>query len=291
MNGVAKPLISVVITNHNYGRFLEQTIGSALSQQHVRVEVIVVDNGSTDNSRHVIEEYCDQIKSIFQGDVGQARGRNAGIANARGDLIAFMDADDYWEPNKLSAQLTLISPSIEFVYCGIRQFDSASGATLRTLVPRFMGDCRRAFVDFPNLAIVPAGESCSLITRHLIERIGGFDETLSGATGRDFFRRCSAATQFAAVPDLLVNYRLHSSNFSKSTKSVMDDTELAYKRLFSDPDWAFALPLRKSCIRKLQWSFFKTNLKANELREATRNLRKILGSLFGLRGDNLVDHS
>ena len=269
-------LVSVVITNHNYGQFLKQTIGSALSQVDVNVEVIVVDNGSSDDSREIIEAFGDAVHSVYQGDVGQARGRNAGIMKSKGHLIAFMDADDYWEPNKLSMQLALVSPTSEFIYCGIRQFDSDSGATLRTLVPRFLGDCRRAFVDFPNLAIVPAGESCSLVTRNLIHRVGVFDETLSGATGRDFFRRCSAATEFEAVSQPLVNYRLHKSNFSKGAKLVMDDTELAYQRLFSDPAWAFALPSKNSCIRKLQWSFFKTNVKSGALGEATINIAKIV---------------
>jgi glycosyltransferase involved in cell wall biosynthesis len=242
----------------------------------VTVEVIVVDNGSTDNSREVIEAYGTKINSIFQGDVGQARGRNAGIANSNGDLIAFIDADDYWESNKLNEQVALISPTVEFVYCGVRHFDSNSGTTLRTTLPRFVGDCRMPFIEFPNLAIVPGGESGCLVTRRLVEQVGGFDVTLSGATGRDFYRRCSAATQFAAVPLPLANYRVHSSNLSKGSKSVMDNTELAYERLFSDPDWAFALPYKKSCIRKLQWSFFKTNLKARVFGEATQNMKKIL---------------
>jgi glycosyltransferase involved in cell wall biosynthesis len=276
---IERPLISVVIINHNYGRFLEQTIGSALSQQNVKVEVIVVDNGSTDNSHKVIEAYGNEIRPLFQGDVGQARGRNAGIAESSGDLVAFMDADDYWEPNKLSAQVALLSSSVELVYCGVRHFDSTSGETLQTVLPRFVGDCREAFVDFPNIAIVPAGESGVLITRHLIERVGLFDETLSGASGVDFYRRCSVATQFAAVSLPLVNYRLHNMNFSKNTKTAMEDNERAYQRLFSDPAWAFAQTSRKSCMRKLQWSFFKTNLKSGALREATRNMRKILLSV------------
>ncbi len=272
-------LISVVITNHNYGRFLSQTIESIFAQVDVTTEVIVVDNGSTDNSREIIESFGDRVKCIFQGDVGQARGRNAGISNSAGSLIAFLDADDYWEPNKLSSELELVSDATQFVYCGIRQFDSSSGNTVRILVPRFIGDCKEAFVDFPNLAIIPAGESCSLVTRALIEKVGVFDTRLSGATGRDFFRRCSVATQFAAVPDPLVHYRLHDSNFSKSSKAVMDDTELSYKYLFEDPSWIFAQPLKRKCSRILQWSFFKTNVRDRKFKHALINMGKIVKSL------------
>ena len=278
MTYMGDELITVIITNHNYGRFLTQTIESTLAQIDVASEVIVVDNGSTDNSREIIEGFGQRIRSVFQGDVGQAKGRNAGIANAKGTLFAFLDADDYWEPNKLSKELELISESTQFVYCGIRQFDSSSGKSVRTLVPRFTGDCKEAFVNFPNLAIVPAGESCSLVTRTLIEKVGAFDTSLSGATGRDFFRRCSAATLFAAVPEPLVHYRLHDSNFSKSSKAVMDDTELSYEHLFLDPAWGFALPLKKKCSRMLQWSFFKTNIKDKKFNYALINMGKIIKS-------------
>ena len=276
------PEVSVVITNHNYGRFLPQTIGSVLAQTGVHVEIVVVDNGSTDNSREIIESFGDQISSIYQGDVGQARGRNAGIAKSTRPLISFLDADDYWEPSKLAQEVELISPSVEFVYCGIRQFNSSNGETVRILQPKFMGDCKEAFVDFPNLAIIPAGESCSLVTRSLIEKVGPFDETLSGATGRDFFRRCSGATQFASVAESLVHYRLHDSNFSKSAKAVMDDTALSYQILFLDPDWAFALPKKSECLRKLHLSFLKTNIKDLDFGEAFVNLKKICITFIGL---------
>jgi len=90
----AGPSVSIVITNYNYGRFVAQAIESALAQTHERVEVIVVDDGSTDNSRAVIERYCDRIIAVLKENGGQASAFNAGFARASGSSVIFLDADD-----------------------------------------------------------------------------------------------------------------------------------------------------------------------------------------------------
>ena len=130
-------LVSVIVPNFNYGRFLKSTIDSALGQTYNNLEVIVVDNGSTDNSRFILESYGEKIRTIFQNNQGQAAARNNGIAIARGDFIALLDADDYWESSKIEQQLALISNQSEFVYTGARQFKSESGATVKTILPVF----------------------------------------------------------------------------------------------------------------------------------------------------------
>ena len=101
-------LVSVIIPNFNYGRFLKSTIDSALDQTYNNLEVIVVDNGSTDNSRFILESYGEKIRTIFQNNQGQAAARNNGLAIARGDFIALLDADDYWESSKIEQLLSLL---------------------------------------------------------------------------------------------------------------------------------------------------------------------------------------
>ena len=92
------PTASGIITNHNYGRFLPQAIESALSQTHPRSEVVVVDDGSTDDSREVIAKYGDRVVSVLKGNGGQASAFNAGFAASRGDVVMFLDADDVLLP-------------------------------------------------------------------------------------------------------------------------------------------------------------------------------------------------
>ncbi len=96
------PLVSVIIGNYNYGRFLGEAIASVFQQTYQHFEIIVVDDGSTDNSREVIEAYGEKIIAIFQPNKGQGEAFNAGIAKAQGEIICFLDADDYYHPDKLS---------------------------------------------------------------------------------------------------------------------------------------------------------------------------------------------
>jgi glycosyltransferase involved in cell wall biosynthesis len=104
MNGLVEnnPLVSILINNYNYGRFLGEAIESALSQTYRPVEIIVVDDGSTDNSRKIIAQYGNRIIPILKENGGQASAFNAGFAASRGEIICFLDADDEYLPGKIS---------------------------------------------------------------------------------------------------------------------------------------------------------------------------------------------
>ncbi|MDD5629724.1 MAG: glycosyltransferase family A protein [Elusimicrobia bacterium] len=98
-----KPLVSAVINNHNYARFLGQAVESVLGQTYPkeRVELVVVDDGSTDGSRRVIESFSARVKPVYQERGGQAAAINAGVAAASGELVCLLDSDDWWRPDKL----------------------------------------------------------------------------------------------------------------------------------------------------------------------------------------------
>jgi glycosyltransferase involved in cell wall biosynthesis len=95
------PLVSILINNHNYGRFLGIAIDSALSQTYPSTQVIVVDDGSTDSSREVIAGYRDQITAVLQENAGQSSALNTGFAASQGQIICFLDSDDVWAPSKV----------------------------------------------------------------------------------------------------------------------------------------------------------------------------------------------
>jgi len=96
-----KPLVTALINNYNYGRFLAEAIDSALAQTWQNLEVLVVDDGSTDNSREVLERYDDKIRVIYKENGGQASAFNAGIREAKGEILCFLDSDDIWHSNKV----------------------------------------------------------------------------------------------------------------------------------------------------------------------------------------------
>jgi glycosyltransferase involved in cell wall biosynthesis len=96
-----EPLVSILINNYNYERFLKDAIDSALNQTYSKIEVIVVDDGSTDNSRSVIESYQDKVTAIFKENGGQASAFNTGFEASQGEIICFLDADDMFQPEKV----------------------------------------------------------------------------------------------------------------------------------------------------------------------------------------------
>src|SRR5215467_9749990 len=97
-----KPLVSIVINNYNYGAFVGEAIRSALSQTYSRVEVVVVDDGSTDNSRSVLETFGKAIVCVFKTNEGQSSAFNMGFAKSSGDIVCFLDADDLFLPHKVA---------------------------------------------------------------------------------------------------------------------------------------------------------------------------------------------
>ncbi|PPS41160.1 glycosyltransferase [Chroococcidiopsis sp. TS-821] len=109
------PLVSVIINNYNYGRFLPQAIESVLNQTYQNWELIVVDDGSTDNSREIIEAYKEQLTAIWQKNAGQGEALNTGIAHSQGEIICFLDADDYFHPDKLMKVVAAFDKHPEWV--------------------------------------------------------------------------------------------------------------------------------------------------------------------------------
>ncbi|MGB7415467.1 MAG: glycosyltransferase [Thermosynechococcaceae cyanobacterium] len=115
---LALPLVSVIISNYNYARFLGQAIASVLHQSYPHVEILVVDDGSTDDSREIIESYGDRIIAILQPNTGQESTVNAGFEKSTGDVICFLDADDYFHPEKIARVVQSFREHPEWVQIG-----------------------------------------------------------------------------------------------------------------------------------------------------------------------------
>ena len=271
--------ISVIIPNYNYARFLDQAISSVFEQTYANVELIVVNNGSTDDSIEVLEKYGNKIRLVNQPNLGQSGARNSGLSISSGELIAFLDADDFWEPTKLEMQAELINDTTQLVYCGISPIKYPDNEKLKSVLPKYKGKCARYFIDLPGASIVLSGESTALFSRSLLEKVGLFDVELNSTAGWDFFRRSSRFTNFDFVNAPLVNYRLHSSNMSNSNNEVILDMRRAYEKLFKDNNWSIPIEKQISMRRDLEWSYLKTYLKAKDIKSAATsglNLLKLI---------------
>lgn len=217
--------VSVIIPTHNYARFVGRAVDSALGQTHAPAEVIVVDDGSTDDTPKVLAGYGDRVRVIRQVRRGPAVARNAGIRAARGDLVALLDSDDHWRPQKLARQVAALraDPAPGAVGCGSVRVDAA-GRVVAEVIPRSppAGVDLTAQLRGVALRDVWVGGSCSgaLIPRRVLDEVGLFDESLTAAEDWDLWLRVAARYPIRNVPEALVTITLHGTGFARDADRV-----------------------------------------------------------------------
>jgi glycosyltransferase involved in cell wall biosynthesis len=222
------PLVSVIIPNYNYGKYLGQAIESVLDQTYKNVELIVVDNESTDNSIEVVTRFLDVVTLIQKSHGGVSSARNLGLSNAKGEYICFLDSDDTWNPDKLESQIEIARTSqAGVVYSGVAVCD-AELSKIEELFPEFEGDCSSLFFRYPTKAIILLGCSNAMIRKEIVVKAGDFKSHLHISADWDFFRRICRITSVAFVAKTQVNYRRHNQNMSsRSVEKYYSDNELA----------------------------------------------------------------
>jgi glycosyltransferase involved in cell wall biosynthesis len=209
------PAVTVVVTCYNYGRFVAAALESVRDQSHADFECIVVDDGSTDDSIAVIERFLtdSRFRLVRQQNGGVSHARNVGIGLAAAPLIAFLDADDVWQPSKLARQVERLvaGPNLGVVYTR-RTIIDADGRPLPCTDPasphgRVAGRLfRQNFVCF----------SSAMVRTSAAVRVGGFDEQLGLAVDYDFWLRVARHYPFGVIDEPLVAYRIgHGVNLSR----------------------------------------------------------------------------
>lgn len=227
-----KPLVSVIVPNYNYSAYVSEAIESALDQSYANIEVIVVDDGSTDDSIRVLEGFGSKIKLIKQANAGVARARNYGVANSSGEYIAFLDADDLWMPDKIDRQVArlIADPEVGLVHVGVTEIDG-KGQTVGERIDGMEGDVTKELLLLER-SVVLGGGSGFIVRRDLFESVGGFDEKLSTSADWDFFVRVSRLARLGFVPEPLLRYRLHGSNMHQNVKLMESEMLLGYEKVF-----------------------------------------------------------
>jgi GT2 family glycosyltransferase len=195
------PLVSVVIPAYNAAWCVRKAIDSVLAQDFRHFEVIVVNDGSTDDTAAVLSAYGDLIRVVHQANGGMSSARNAGIRAARGELIAFLDSDDWWLPGKLGCQVELMRarPDVGFTSAAARVEDPEG----RLVNLWGCGQWDGSFLAhlFQNNGGIAGGSSALMVRRAVLESTGGYDETLGGVEDADLWMRLAAVTQYACIPE------------------------------------------------------------------------------------------
>ncbi|MDH4232118.1 MAG: glycosyltransferase [Nitrospirota bacterium] len=230
--GKDKPTISVIIPTYNRAERLQHAMASVLRQTCGDFELIVVDNGSTDNTREIVTNTRDaRIHYISHPtNCGAAVARNIGIRGAKGEFIGFLDDDDEWLPCKLEKQLDTFRNSrsnVGVVYSGSSIISDRSGRTIHSFASHSPG---HKDIDF--LRTVTFSTSVPLIRKSCFLDVGLFDETLPGAQDKDMWIRLAKHYEFGFVPEILVKRYIHGEQISADLKIKIEAKEKIYRKYF-----------------------------------------------------------
>lgn len=214
---MSPPLVSVVIPVFNAERYLAESVASALGQSRREIEVLIVDDGSTDGSRQIAQELAadPRVRLLSGVNGGPARARNLGIRESRGEFVAFLDADDLWLPHKLDRQIPLFSenPSPDVVYSQRLTVD-ADGRTVEGYRPPVPSGRILDEMWVDNFICM----SSAVVRREVFDRVGLLDETLRMSEDFDFWLRTALHCEFRGVEEPLVKYRVHGEQTSRRTE-------------------------------------------------------------------------
>ncbi len=186
MNKNASPLVSVVIPTFNRGWIIAEAVQSVLDQTYQPVEIIVVDDGSTDNTRDVLEPFMDQIILLKQENKGVSAARNLGIQNTRGEFIAFLDSDDLWLPDKTACQIDFFKASPNAIICQTEEIWIRNG---RRVNPKKKHKKPSGMIFEPSLHLCLVSPSAVMMRRRFFDIIGLFDESLAACEDYDLWLR------------------------------------------------------------------------------------------------------
>lgn len=221
-----QPLVSIIIPGYNRAEYIAETIESVLAQTYRNIEIIVVDDGSTDNTREIVAEYLPKVQYIWQENSERGASRNHGLRLAKGEFISFLDSDDLWLPNKIEEDLEFLenSSAVGVIYTDICLVD-AKGNYLKLIKRKgFRGKVTEKLLEDNFVSI-----GAHLSRTQLIREIGGFleERQLSGSEDWEMWVRLSTVTDFAYLPKATTKIRTHEANTMSNAGGMNNSMDYA----------------------------------------------------------------
>ena len=227
-------LVSVIIPAYNQGHFLAEAVDSVLAQTYADVEVIVVDDGSTDNTAEVAQAYQDpRVRYVYKENGGLSSARNEGLRHAQGDFISYLDSDDCFLPEKLTILLGALADTPELGFVAgqaipVDEHGNHVGKRFETPLP---SDLRELLLGNP----LHVGSV--LVRRTWQDQVGFFDETLRSYEDWDMWLRLAqAGCQMLYVAKPVSLYRFHTAQMTRDGRQMTTATFAVLDKLFADPD-------------------------------------------------------
>ena len=228
------PEVSVIIPTYNSARYLVEAVDSVLAQSYKEFEILVIDDGSTDETPAVMKKYGPPVRYIRQKNGGVSAARNKGIEESTGLYVAFLDADDTWLPNKLERQISELRAHQNYRFC-YSDFIPVTSDLEPLEVDRL--DPQGTALEDLLLRGNVVGSICTVLCdRALFDVVGGFDLSLSQCADWDMWVRLARVTDFLYLDDRLVTYRKHDTNMSGNPELLELDSILVLEKGFANGD-------------------------------------------------------
>lgn len=218
----SEPKVTVIIPAYNRESYIGKTVDSVLSQSYKNIELIVVDDGSSDGTRKILEEYGKKLTLLEheqRSNKGQSASINVGLKNASGDYVAVLDSDDFWHVDKIKLQVAFLeqNPEVGLVY-GNGEGVNATGEYLYDIYP----ETHQEFNKPGNVLqdcyfLVPNN---SLVRKSIFDKVGGFDESLRSAQDHDMAIRIAEVTKLAYINHKWFYYRRHGQSISQNNAEL-----------------------------------------------------------------------
>ncbi len=253
---IKAPLVTIYITNYNYGSYIKEAIESVLNQSFKDIELIIIDDGSTDNSRMIIESYShlSNTRIIFQKNKGLNVTNNIAMRLAHGKYLVRLDADDYFSEDAIEKMSNKLEsdPDLGLVFPDYYLID-----TLGDVIAK---EQRHAFDKDVSLLDQPAHGACTMIRRLFLEKLGGYNESFSCQDGYDLWIRFTAKYKVANINEPLFNYRQHNSNLTKNEERILTTRaeikeSFVTKEKIKTPKTLGILPIRGEKVNRYSLAF------------------------------------
>lgn len=215
---IQKPKVSVIIPVYNGEKYISAAIESVLIQSYKNIEVVVIDDGSTDDTFEKIKPFLPHIRYIYQENSGVSNARNNGILNSKSELVSFLDHDDVWFPDKIKKQVNylLCHPDEKFVHCGVKYINH-EGSDINPAGYwgnlTFTGEVENIEEIIMHFAMLP---SAMMIKKEVFDEVGLFNPEFVNCEGYDLCLRIALKHKLCFINEPLVLYRLHDSNTSSN---------------------------------------------------------------------------
>jgi len=266
--------VSAVIPAYNAEAFITRAIDSVLRQTQRNVEIIVVDDGSTDSTIALVQGYGERVRLISQRNGGPARARNTGVGNSSGEYLAFLDADDWWDPIKIEQQISSLqtNPSVIASYTSLR-LRYADGHT--GIAPACDPDKLWSALRICNPGIPP---SCLMVTRKAFDEVGGFNVDQKGCEDWELWFRLRQIGLFVLVPAPLTNYVVSTTGVSANADQMFHDFSKMLDRVLLNGLTGIS---RTAWRRKaISYQSFKAALTARTAQQRDKEMDYMIRSIF-----------